>query len=133
VIFSGIRGAAPPGSPLGDRVDSGPVGELFVKGRIVVRFGDTEVLVVRTRRKLYAIENRCPHLGRQLADAPVTGQTLTCPDHGRRYDLASGRSAGHAFSRAARLRAFDVAIAHGRVWLAPKQPRDSPPARDAAR
>lgn len=121
VIFSGTRDAASPGPPPGDRVDSGPADELLVKGRIVVKFGDTEVLVVRTRRRLYAIENRCPHLGRELADAPVTGHTLTCPDHSRRYDLASGKPVGRAFCRAARLRAFDVTVAHGRVWLAPKR------------
>jgi nitrite reductase (NADH) small subunit len=121
VIYSGSRDAASPGPPPGDHVDSGSADELLVKGRIVVKFGDTEVLVVRTRRKLYAIENQCPHLGRELADAPVTGQTLTCPDHSRRYGLASGRPVGRAFCRTARLRAFDVAVAHGRVWLAAKR------------
>lgn len=121
VLLPGVRDAASPGPPPGDRVDSGPADELLAKGRIVVKFRDTEVLVLRTRRKLYAIENRCPHLGRELADAPVTGQTLTCPDHSRRYDLASGRPAGHASCRTARLRTFDVAVVHGRVWLAAKR------------
>jgi nitrite reductase/ring-hydroxylating ferredoxin subunit len=121
VMLPVSRDAASPGPPPGDRVDSGPADELLAKGRIVVKFGDTEVLVLRTRRKLYAIENRCPHLGRELADAPVTGQTLTCPDHSRRYDLASGRPAGHASCRTARLRTFDVAVVHGRVWLAARR------------
>jgi nitrite reductase/ring-hydroxylating ferredoxin subunit len=121
VLLPGVRDAASPGPPPGDRVDSGPADELLAKGRIVVKFGDTEVLVLRTRRKLYAIENRCPHLGRDLADAPVTGQTLTCPGHSRRYDLASGRPAGHASCRTARLRTFDVAVVHGRVWLAARR------------
>jgi len=121
VMLPVSRDAASPGPPPGDRVDSGPADELLAKGRIVVKFGDTEVLVLRTRRKLYAIENRCPHLGRELADAPVTGLTLTCPDHSRRYDLASGRPAGHASCRTARLRTFDVAVVHGRVWLAARR------------
>jgi nitrite reductase/ring-hydroxylating ferredoxin subunit len=121
MTLPGFRDAASAGPPPGDRVDSGPADELLVKGRIVVKFEDTEVLVVRTRRKLYAIENRCPHLDRELADAPVTGQTLTCPDHSRRYDLASGRPVGRGFCRSARLRAFDVAVVHGRVWLAAKR------------
>ena len=102
-------------------MDSGPADELLVKGRIVVKFRDQEVLVVRTRRKLYAVENRCPHLGRELADAPVAGRTLTCADHGRRYDLASGKPLGPALGRTARLPAFDVTVAQGRVWLAPKR------------
>jgi nitrite reductase/ring-hydroxylating ferredoxin subunit len=119
-VLAGVSDPVSPGPPLDDGVDSGPADELLASGRTLVKFGDTDVLVVRTRHKLYAVENRCPHLGRDLADAPVTGHTLTCPDHSRRYDLASGRPAGRLSCRTARLCVFDVAIAHGRVWLALK-------------
>jgi nitrite reductase/ring-hydroxylating ferredoxin subunit len=120
-VLPDVSDVPAPGLPPGTRVDSGPADELLVKGRIVVTFGSTEVLVIRARRKFYAIENQCPHLGRTLADAPVVGRTLTCPDHGRRYDLASGRPAGRAYCRVGALRAFDVTVIQGRVWLASRR------------
>jgi hypothetical protein len=35
----------------------------------------------------------CPHLGGPLDDAPVTDGCITCPWHGYRFDLRTGRSA----------------------------------------
>jgi hypothetical protein len=43
--------------------------ELDRSGRLVVRLSDPpiDVLVIRTRRQVFAVENRCPHLGVLLA------------------------------------------------------------------
>jgi nitrite reductase/ring-hydroxylating ferredoxin subunit len=53
-----------------------------------------EILVLRLRHGLYAIVNRCPHLGRALEDGRVSGHSLQCRGHGRSYNLRNGRAAG---------------------------------------
>lgn len=53
-----------------------------------------EILVLRLRHGLYAVVNRCPHLGRALEDGRVSGHNLQCRGHGRSYNLRSGRAAG---------------------------------------
>ncbi|HEY4459815.1 MAG TPA: Rieske 2Fe-2S domain-containing protein [Pseudonocardiaceae bacterium] len=83
------------GSPI---VRLGQIGELFGDGAraivTVIRVDGSaeEILVVRARRgRLFAVLNRCPHRGRLLDNAPVHGRTLTCPGHGRSFDLRTGR------------------------------------------
>jgi nitrite reductase/ring-hydroxylating ferredoxin subunit len=80
------------------------------EGRMLGRFGHIEVLIVRTRRGFFTVENRCPRQGR----------TLVCPGHHRRYDLAVGKQVGHASLSPTRFRTFDVDVASGRVWLRPR-------------
>jgi nitrite reductase/ring-hydroxylating ferredoxin subunit len=100
-------------------VDGSPADVLLRSGRTLSRLGDTEVLVVRTRRGVFAVENRCPHLGRRLADARVSGRTLVCPGHQRRYDLASGGLLGRQLTPTAPLRTFAVEIADGQLRISP--------------
>jgi nitrite reductase/ring-hydroxylating ferredoxin subunit len=53
-----------------------------------------ELLVLRVHKRLYALVNRCPHLGRELHDARLHGTVLTCRGHGKSYNLRSSRAAG---------------------------------------
>jgi nitrite reductase/ring-hydroxylating ferredoxin subunit len=101
------------------RQDCGPADALLANGREVLRFGDIEVLALRTQRGLFAVENRCPHLGRQLSDAAVLRRRIVCAGHGLAYDLASGKPANRP-PRSAQLRVFDIAIEDGRILLSPK-------------
>jgi len=50
-----------------------------------------DVLVVKTAEGVYAVDNYCPHLGAGLETGFVCAQTITCPAHGLRFDLGSGR------------------------------------------
>jgi nitrite reductase [NAD(P)H] small subunit len=107
-----------PFSP-GNAVDVASAEELFRHRRLVVTPPDlgTAILVVLTRRGVFAVENRCPHRGARLDDAGIRGRTVTCPMHGRRYDLRSGRCSSGAI--AAPLRTFPARIVAGRVLVGP--------------
>jgi nitrite reductase/ring-hydroxylating ferredoxin subunit len=100
-------------------VDAGPADRILEEGRVIVQVDGVEVLVVRTRRGVFAVENLCPHAGRHLTDAAVSGSRVTCAGHHRRYDLASGRPVTRAVVPGAGIRVFDAWIAGGRLWLAP--------------
>jgi 3-phenylpropionate/trans-cinnamate dioxygenase ferredoxin subunit len=101
-------------------LDGGPAGRLLSEGRALVYVGETEVLVVRTRRGISAVENRCPHLGRDLSDAVVSGRKLICRGHSRGYDLGSGNPTGRLVPCEPALRMFDVALIDDRLWLSPR-------------
>ena len=76
------------------------MGELFGgANRVVLRVERDgilveELLLLRVRRSVVAVVNRCPHLGRPLEDARVRGGALRCRGHGRSYSLRTGRVVG---------------------------------------
>jgi nitrite reductase/ring-hydroxylating ferredoxin subunit len=90
-------------TPLGV-IDLGIAEQVLVAGRAVVMIGSVgEVLIVRTRRGVFAMQNQCPHAGRMLSDADIRGTTLRCRGHGRTYSMTAGRASGAAPGRDLRL------------------------------
>ena len=72
-------------------VDQIPEGEgrCFVLGRV-------PVAIFRTRRgEIYATQARCTHQGGPLADGLIGGETLVCPLHAFKFNLATGQPIGH--------------------------------------
>lgn len=107
-----------PGASLTGPHDVGSAEGLRAAGRLVARLGATSVLVVQTRRGLFAVENKCPHAHRRLTDAVVSGQRLICTGHGRKFDLVSGQPLDRG-RRTRCMRRFDVAVTAGRIWVTP--------------
>jgi nitrite reductase/ring-hydroxylating ferredoxin subunit len=108
-----------PGQP-GEQqpVYAGTVDELSRRGRLVVHVpqSDVPVVVVRTRRGVFAFGGSCPHAGAPLRASDVAGTTVTCLRHARKYSLKSGRCVS-ALGSAARLRRWRAWLADGHVWI----------------
>jgi nitrite reductase/ring-hydroxylating ferredoxin subunit len=68
----------------------GTLEELRAKGRLVLRGRHRPVLVVHDRDRVYALDNRCPHMGFPLDKGTVEDGILTCHWHHARFDAASG-------------------------------------------
>jgi len=64
--------------------------ELKATGMIVARGARCPLLVVYDDGKVFALDNRCPHLGFPLHRGSVEDGILTCHWHHARFDLASG-------------------------------------------
>jgi nitrite reductase/ring-hydroxylating ferredoxin subunit len=64
--------------------------ELKAAGMIVARGARCPLLVVYDDGKVFALDNRCPHLGFPLHRGSVEDGILTCHWHHARFDLASG-------------------------------------------
>jgi nitrite reductase/ring-hydroxylating ferredoxin subunit len=64
--------------------------ELKAAGMMVVRGARCPLLVVYADGKVFALDNRCPHLGFPLHRGSVEDGILTCHWHHARFDLASG-------------------------------------------
>ena len=71
-------------------VRAGTLAELNAKGRLVVRGSHRPILVVNDQGRVYAFDNRCPHMGFPLDRGSVEDGILTCHWHHARFDLASG-------------------------------------------
>src|SRR5215468_4625969 len=69
---------------------AGSLEELKAKGRLVVHGGHRPILVIYDRGRVYALDNRCPHMGFPLERGSVEDGILTCHWHHARFDLESG-------------------------------------------
>lgn len=69
---------------------AGSLEELKAKGRLVVRGGHRPILVIHDLGRVFALDNRCPHMGFPLERGSVEDGILTCHWHHARFDLASG-------------------------------------------
>jgi 3-phenylpropionate/trans-cinnamate dioxygenase ferredoxin component len=96
----------------------GAADELLRRGRLVVQVpqSDVPVVVVRTRRGVFAFGDSCPHVGAPLRAGDVAGTTITCVSHARKYSLKSGRCVS-AFGPAARLRRWRAWLDDNKVWI----------------
>ena len=77
-------------TPTTDFVRAGSLKELKAKGRLVVHGPHRPILVVHDKGRVFALDNRCPHMGFPLDRGSVEDGTLTCHWHHARFDLASG-------------------------------------------
>lgn len=64
--------------------------ELQQKGCVVVSGHDRPIAVFWHAGQVYAIDNRCPHMGFPLHQGTVSDGILTCHWHHARFDLSSG-------------------------------------------
>jgi nitrite reductase (NADH) small subunit len=55
-----------------------------------VRLGDRELALFNLGHRFLATDNRCPHQGGPLCDGIVTGDSVVCPLHAWKFDLATG-------------------------------------------
>jgi nitrite reductase/ring-hydroxylating ferredoxin subunit len=64
--------------------------ELKAKGRLVVHGGHRPILVIYDRGRVFALDNRCPHMGFPLERGSLEDGILTCHWHHARFDVESG-------------------------------------------
>jgi nitrite reductase (NADH) small subunit len=71
------------------------------------------IAVFRTPAGLAALDAHCPHAAGPLADGIVADRCVTCPLHGRRFDLATGA----ALNGPERVAVHQVREADGELWV----------------
>lgn len=77
-------------APKTDFVRACSLDELADKGALLVRGSHRPILMVHDRGRVFALDNRCPHMGFPLDRGSVEDGILTCHWHHARFDLASG-------------------------------------------
>ena len=99
------------------RVKVCPVEDLERDGFRVVTAEGRTVLVLMDQGNVYALDNRCPHMGFPLHRGTVRDGILTCHWHHAKFDLAGGCTFD-PFSDD--VTAFNVEVRDGLVWLDPR-------------
>jgi nitrite reductase/ring-hydroxylating ferredoxin subunit len=64
--------------PTSDFVRAGSLAELKAKGRLVVHGRHSPILVIYDGGRVFALDNRCPHMGFPLDRGSVEDGILTC-------------------------------------------------------
>jgi nitrite reductase/ring-hydroxylating ferredoxin subunit len=107
---------APVDLPTQDFVFAGKLDELKTKGRIVVRGRHRPVLVIHESGRVYALDNRCPHMGFPLDRGSIEEGILTCHWHHARFEISSGCT----FDLwADDVPTCPVEVRNGEVWVRP--------------
>src|SRR5215470_12262204 len=109
----------------------------MLKTSLKVRAGDADAILARpcsvvhveghtlalfaVEGKIFAVDNRCPHMGFPLDRGTVKDGILTCYWHHARFDLASG---GTFDLFADDVRVFPVEVRDDAVWVDISAQRD---------
>ena len=100
--------------PSREFVLAGSLEELKAKGRLVLHGGHRPILVIYDRGRVFALDNRCPHMGFPLERGSVEDGILTCHWHHARFELESGCT----FDLwADDVPTFPVELRDGEVWV----------------
>ena len=95
--------------------------ELRTKGRLVVHLDRHTLCLFAEGEEVYAVDNRCPHMGFPLHRGTVCDGILTCHWHHARFDLATG---GTFDQFADELRRFPVTLNGDDVLVDLSPPED---------
>jgi nitrite reductase/ring-hydroxylating ferredoxin subunit len=49
-----------------------------------------EILIIKTGTKIFAIGNKCTHMGCKLSSGKLEGETVRCPCHGSMFNVRTG-------------------------------------------
>jgi 3-phenylpropionate/trans-cinnamate dioxygenase ferredoxin subunit len=70
--------------------------ELLPGEKAIVEVNGNKVLLVNCEGTIYALDNRCPHLGGSLGDGILENEKIVCPRHGSKFDVRTGQNVGNA-------------------------------------
>jgi len=56
-----------------------------------VQVGEKEILLANSEDKVYALCDRCSHMNAPLSMGAMNGKVVTCPMHGARFDVTTGK------------------------------------------
>lgn len=72
------------------------VSEIPVGSKKKATAGGIDFIIAHVGGSFYALADHCPHLGGSLSEGVLEGTTIKCPNHGAKFDLATGKSLGPA-------------------------------------
>jgi nitrite reductase/ring-hydroxylating ferredoxin subunit len=101
-------------APNKEFVLAGSLEDLEAKGRVVLHGVHRPILVIYDRGRVFALDNRCPHMGFPLERGSVEDGILTCHWHHARFDLESGCTFDLWADDVPK---FPVEVCDGEVWV----------------
>ncbi|MBW7876542.1 MAG: Rieske (2Fe-2S) protein [Candidatus Cloacimonetes bacterium] len=74
------------------KILAGTLQDLEIKGRLIVKSGKRQILVLRSSKGIHAVDHRCPHEGYPLSQGVQNDCVLTCAYHNWKFDLQTGQN-----------------------------------------
>jgi len=102
-----------------------PLADLQADSPQVHQVGGHSVALFEHEGRVYAVDNRCPHMGFPLSKGTVDDGLLTCHWHHARFELAEGDTLD---PWADDVQTFPTAVRDGTVYVDPDPEQDVPPA-----
>lgn len=93
------------------------VTEIPPNGRKSIIVDDVPALLVRIGNDFFAVEDVCSHDGQPLTDGPVADGAITCPRHGAKFDLKTGKALCMPATQP--IQTFAVQVRDGDVFVGP--------------
>ncbi len=94
------------------------VDEISPGGRKSIVVDEVPALLLRVGDEFYAIEDVCTHDGQPLTNGPFAGNEITCPRHGARFDVRTGRPL--CMPATEPVETFEVQIRDGGIYVRPR-------------
>jgi nitrite reductase/ring-hydroxylating ferredoxin subunit len=104
-----------------ERICVSTLKELEKKVHISFNFRGHDLVIFYHEGQVYALDNRCPHMGFPLSRGTTKDGILTCDWHHARFDLKSG---GTFDLWAGDVPSFPVQVEDGKVWVIIEQNKD---------
>jgi 3-phenylpropionate/trans-cinnamate dioxygenase ferredoxin subunit len=101
---------------MGTYIKAGSTGDLQNVAKKEANVQGQDIMLARVGDKYYAIANRCPHMGGDLATGELEGTVITCPRHGSQFDITDGHNVRW-------MRGSGIAAAIGKTLRPPRSVR----------
>ncbi|HEX7064733.1 MAG TPA: Rieske (2Fe-2S) protein [Bacillales bacterium] len=102
---------------MAEMIHAGSIDTLRNEGAKVVKGGQHGIAVLYHEDEVYAVDNRCPHMGFPLHQGSLCDGILTCHWHHARFDVKSG---GTLDPWADDATTYPVEVKEGEVWVHPE-------------
>ena len=56
--------------------------------------GSKDIMITNIDGQYYALNRKCTHFGGDLSKGRLEGKVVTCPRHGAKFDVTSGKCVG---------------------------------------
>jgi 3-phenylpropionate/trans-cinnamate dioxygenase ferredoxin subunit len=76
----------------GNFMEAGKASEFKDGDKKKVTLKGQEIMLARVGDRFYATQNRCAHMGGDLAAGVLKGTIITCPRHGSQFDITDGHN-----------------------------------------
>jgi len=94
-------------------------GELPVNERLFLEIAGQPIVIFNLAGNLYAIGDVCTHDNGPLGEGEVVGFDISCPRHGGRFDIRTGKATRSPAFRD--IPAYPVKIENGKIFLGIKK------------
>lgn len=79
-----------------------------------VKVKDKSIILIKKGENVYALSNKCPHMGCPLSSGTIMDSFISCPCHGWRFDIETGF---YINSKDYSLISYTVKIENGNVFV----------------